>query len=430
MDQLRKLVNGIRSLLNSATFRQSTITFSGTAINGLLGAVFYILVARFLGPSSFGILIVAITFLTLLSDVGDLGTDTGLVNFVGRYIRRKPIKAYRFLKLGLKIKLIVWLIVLTVGFVFADQIALLLFKKYELTNPLRLAFFGVGGFLFFSFITHALQGMQKFWAWSGIQIGTNAVRVVIIIILLVFGIFNLTSTLTVYIATPFLGFLVGMSILPKKFLRVDKEMSVGAEFFHYNKWVAAFTLVAAVSSRLDTFISARLLSAFEVGLYSAASQLTVIIPQIVVAMGTVISPKMASTGNRQAFVKYLKKTQVMMLGISLLGIISIPALAFLVPYIFGSEYLGSIPIFVILFLGELIFLISVPVHSAVFYYFSYPRLFFWLSLVHLMITVFGGWYLISLYGALGAAYIVAVGNIVNFLIPLLWVLKKLRIKSK
>ena len=120
----------------------------------------------------------------------------------------------------------------------------------------------------------------------------------------------------------------------------------------------------------------------------------------------------------------------MMLGISLLGIISIPVLAFLVPYIFGSEYLGSIPIFVILFLGELIFLISVPVHSAVFYYFSYPRLFFWLSLVHLMITVFGGWYLISLYGALGAAYIVAVGNIVNFLIPLLWVLKKLKIKSK
>ncbi|OGM13220.1 hypothetical protein A3D84_05185 [Candidatus Woesebacteria bacterium RIFCSPHIGHO2_02_FULL_42_20] len=430
MGQIARLGYSILSSLKSATFHQSAITFLGTAINGILGAVFYILVARFLGPASFGLLMVTITLLTLISDIGDLGTDTGLVNFVGRNIKKKPFKAYRFLKLGLKIKLMVWLIVLGVGFVFSDQIALLLFKKVELTNPLRLAFFGVGGFLFFSFITHALQGMQKFWAWSGIQIGTNAVRVVIIIILLVFGIFNLTSTLTVYIATPFLGFLVGMSILPKKFLRVDKEMSVGAEFFHYNKWVAAFTLVAAVSSRLDTFISARLLSAFEVGLYSAASQLTVIIPQIVVAMGTVISPKMASMGNKEVFVKYLKKTQIMILGVAFLGIVTIPIVAFLVPYVFGSEYLGSIPIFVILFLGELIFLISVPVHSAVFYYFSYPRLFFWLSLVHLTITVVGGLYLISLYGVLGAAYIVVIGNIVNFLIPLLWVLKKLKIKSK
>ena len=106
MDQLRKLVNGIRPLIKTATFRQSTITFSGTVINGLLGAVFYILVARFLGPSSFGLLMVAITLLTLISDIGDLGTDTGLVNFVGRNIKKKPLKAYRFLKLGLKIKLI------------------------------------------------------------------------------------------------------------------------------------------------------------------------------------------------------------------------------------------------------------------------------------------------------------------------------------
>ena len=97
----------MKSIFATATFRQSGITFTGTLINGVLGAVFYILVARFLGPASYGLLAVTITVLTLVADIGDLGTDTGLVRFVGKFINTDKLKAYRFLKLGLKVKLLV-----------------------------------------------------------------------------------------------------------------------------------------------------------------------------------------------------------------------------------------------------------------------------------------------------------------------------------
>src|SRR3989344_830448 len=119
MRRLQDYRNLIVSPLRTATFRQSTITFGGTIANGLLGAAFYILAARALGPAAFGLLAIAISLLTLVSDIGDLGTDTGLVNFVGRFIASDLDKAKRFLKLGLKIKLTVWLVVLSLGIVLA-----------------------------------------------------------------------------------------------------------------------------------------------------------------------------------------------------------------------------------------------------------------------------------------------------------------------
>ncbi|MBU0569762.1 oligosaccharide flippase family protein [Patescibacteria group bacterium] len=413
----------------TVTFRQSTITFIGTFVNGLLGAVFYILVARFLGPANFGLLSVSIAALTLVADIGDLGTDTGLVNFVSKYIKKKPKKAKRFLKLGLKIKLAVSILVLVFGFFLAPYFAQIVFAKPDLVLPLKIASFGVGTFLLFSFVTHSLQASQKFWSWSLIQVGSNALRVILVFLLFYFGLVGIESTLLVYSIIPLVGFFAGIVILKPDLLKVKNEFSVAKEFFKYNKWVATFTLLAAISSRLDTFISARLLTASDVGIYSAANQVVMIVPQIVTAVGTVIAPKMAEMGRVSEFVKYLKKSQLMVAGIAVLGLFSIPLVSYLIPILFGVEYVASIPLFIVLLFAMLVFLISVPIHMSVFYYFSYPKLFFWLAIMHFAIIAGVGWNLISIYGAMGAAMTVLVGQIVNFLVPAVWVLRKIQLQK-
>ena len=415
-----------KNIIRTSTFRQSLITFSGTFINGILGAVFYILTARFLGPSSFGLMTVAITILTLVADISDLGTDTGIVNFVPKYLKEDPEKVKKFLKLGLSVKLIISTVVLILGLVFAKSVASVIFAKPELSDPIKIAFIGVGSLLLFSFLTHTLQAYQKFWAWSGIQVATNTARVVLIYFFLLVGIITLNNVLILYISIPFLGFIIGFLLLDRKVLFVKNVWSVSKEFFKYNKWVASFTLLAAFSSRLDTFLSARLLSNNELGIYSAATNMVKIVPQLVVAIGTVIGPKMASIGNVDELKIYLKKTQVYVLSICILGIVSIPVVLYLIPILFGVEYLSSGPIFVILLIAMLTFLFSVPIHMSIFYYFSYPKLFFWLSLFHLIIILSFGWFLISTYGVLGAALTVLVGQVFNFVIPLIWVIRKMR----
>lgn len=419
----------ILEILKTKTIIHSSITLTGTVVNGILGILFYILVARFLGPVEFGVLMICIAAITMISDIADLGTDTGLIRFVGKHLSSDKNTALKFMKLGLKIKLIVGVGIIVVGWMLVPFISNYFFEKPELILPLRLSLFGVLGALLFSFTTHTIQAMQKFVTWSVLNICMNGLRLFVVIILVMQSILQIDNVLITYVTIPFLGFFVGLLFLPNFFV-VKNEDSIAGEFFRYNRWIAVFTIMAAVSSKLDTFISGRLLSLEQVGIYSAASQVTSVVPQMIFALATVVAPKLASFNSDLEAKKYLKKLQLFVIGLSVAGILLIPVGAYLLPLFFGSAYQQSVTPFIVLFLAQLIFLVSLPAHQAVFYYFAYPKLFVWVALGNLLIISILGWILISNYGIIGAAVTVLIGNIFNLLVPGIWVLMKFSKKEK
>lgn len=423
---IKKIKGFFKETFQTTTLRQSVITFSGTFVNGVLGAIFYIISARFLGPSSFGLFILAVTTLTLISDISDLGINTGIVRFVAKYFQKDEKKAYQFLKLGLEVKFLILVFTALFGWIVSPFIAKEIFNKPEFDVPLKISFIGVSSSLLFSFIISALQSLQKFWSWSLIQIAANLLRLILVFLLIWLGKLTTNSNLVVYVLVPFLGFVFGMKLIGTKFLDVKNERSVTKKFFSYNKWVAALSLISALGSRMDTFISGKLLSNSQLGIYSAANQLVQVVPQLVSAVGTVIAPKMAGMEDIKNLVSYMKKVQIMVLGLAMLGILIAPVIIFMIPLIYGKMYTPSIPVFVILLFAMLIFLISVPVHVSVFYYFSKPSIFFWLSLVHLTLVSVLSFSLIPVYGIIGASLSVLAGQILNFVVPLFWVLRKIK----
>lgn len=420
------MIERIKEIVATSTFKQTLITSSGTIVNGLLGMVFYILVARFLGPSDFGIFSIAIAAVALVASIANIGIDTGIVRFVGKYAFSEKNKALKFLKLGLEIKILSSLTVLGVGWLIMPFVTIKLLGKPELLYPLRLSLFGVATSLLFSFATSSIQALQRFWVWSGLNIATNLLRLVAVVIFFNLGLLLVESSLWLYILFPLFGFLMGLFFLPK-FVRVKKEGSVLTEFFNYNKWIAVFTLIVAISSRLDTFLSARLLPLDEVGIYSVAVTLSGIVPAIVFALATVVAPKLASMTNDKDAFGYLKKLQLYVIALALIGIlVGIPLSYVFIPLFYGSQYLSSIAPLSILIVAQAIFLISIPSHTSIFYYFSNPKLFVYISMVHLVILLFGGWYLISAFGYIGAAWIYLIGNVWNFAAPFVWVLRRFK----
>lgn len=417
----------LKTILSSITWKQSQITVIGTFINGTLGALFYILTARFLGPADFGLLIVSVTTLTLIADIADLGTNTGLVRFVSSHLNSNSEKAFKFLKLGLEIKLVIWLIVLIIGFYFSPYIANAIFKKKELLLPLRLVMLGVGGALFFTFTTSALQSFQKYFLWSSINILTNLLRLILIIFLFLNQQLNLTSGLVSYVLLPFLGFSLALLLLPtKQILTAKNELSVARQFFSFNVYVAVFTIIAAISSRLDTFLNTRLLTTEDIGIYGAANQLTQVIPQIVGALGVVAAPKFASFQSKAEMFVYFKKFQLMVLGLSVPIILAIPLSFYAIPLLYGEAYSKSIMPFIILLLAMIVFLISVPLHNSIIFYYGRSDIFVWVSIVHLLIIGFLGFFMITNYGVIGTSLTVVIGMLSNFLLPLAWFLFKVK----
>lgn len=416
-----------KKTFSTATWKQSQITIVGTIINGTLGAIFYIMIARFLGPYNFGLITISIATLALLADIVDFGTNTGIVKFVSANIVSNKDKAMKFLKLSLEIKFLVWFVVLALGISLSPLIASQIFNKEELTEPLKLVMLGVGGVLLFSFATSTLQAFQRYFTWSLVNILTNLLRLVCIFILILNQKLNLNSVFLTYLILPFFGFSLTLFFIPiKSILKIKNEFSVKNEFFGFNFWVALFAIIAAISTRLDTFITARLLSPNDVGLYGAANQLVQVVPQIIGALGIVIAPKFSSFVNIKQMISYLKKTQILVLGIALIGLLVIPISYYLIPLFFGVKYAGTVAPFVILFFAMLVFLISLPIHISIIYYFAKPQIFVWINIGHLILIGTLGYIFISRFGVIGASLTVLSGMVFNLLLPLIWFIIKIK----
>lgn len=418
------LIKLIKSLFGIVTIRQSSVVLSGSIINGILGACFYIVLARFLGPADFGIFVITVSLLTLIADIADLGTNTGLVRFVSANFSFHKEKALQYLKLSLEIKLVVWLLVLFAGILIIPFIARELFNKKELINPLQLSMVGVGGAMLFSYATSSFQAFSRFFAWSVVNIISNLLRLILIIILSFSQLLNLNTGLITYITLPFLGFFLALLLLPtRSIFKVSGEMILIKQLVSYNRWVAFSTIFAAISSRLDTFLSARLLTTAEVGIYGAANQLILFVPQLISALGIVAAPKFAGFINNEQMLIYLKKLQIMVLFFTIIGLITIPIFICIIPVFFGQEYKAAIAPFTILFIAMLIFLVSVPLQTSILYYFSRPKFFAYLSFFNLLIIGILGYILILNYHIIGAALTVLIGMIFNFLVTVIWFLK-------
>jgi len=407
----------VTEILGTRTFKDSAVSTFGTVANGVLGVIYYILVARFLGPTEYGAFSVAVAAIALIASIANIGIDTGILRFRAQD---------RFLKLGLKLKLVSALVVLVGGWFLVPPASAFFFAKPELVLPLRLALLGVGTSLLFSFSTTALQALEKFWTWSFLNIFANAIRLISVLVFLFLGGLGVAAALYGYIGAPLVGFGVGFFFLPA-FWRVKTENKVLGEFLNFNKWVAVFTLIAAVAARMDTFLATRLLTLGQVGIYSVAVSLTGFVAQIVLALASVVAPKLSRFTNHEDVIVYLKKLQLFVLGLSVLGVPVGTVLGkILIGRVYGAAYVSSFTPFIVLLFAQAIFLVSVPVHTSVFYYFGKPRVFVFVGLGNLLLVTTLGWFLISYFGYVGAALTVLFGNLFNFFVPAVWVIRRFK----
>ncbi len=420
------MLEKILEITRTATFRNTSVATSAMVINGLLGFIFFWLMARIFNPTLLGTFAISLTAAGLITDVANIGTGTGIINFVGKYINTNREKALKFLKLALGTNVFIASIILIVGWIISPIVASSVLGKPELTEPLHYSLLIAGSILLFNFSSTSLQALQKFYKWGILIISANAARLTLIYFLFVVGVLTLDLSLLVYITMPLFAFFISLFYLPK-FLKVKHSTTVFSEFFNYNKWVAVFTIISAIGSRLDIFLLARISTLEQVGIYSVAGTLVSIIPQITGAIGTVVAPRLAGIKNDKDAIRFLKKLQLFVGGLAIAGIFAGTIIGyFVIKNFYAVSYSASYFPFLILLFAQAIFLFSIPVHMVIIYYFSYPRLFVSVSIGNLLIVSIGGLFLIGRFGFIGAAMAVLLGNTYNFIVPAIWVVRKFK----
>lgn len=414
------------SLLRTDTLKFSFITISSTIINGLLGALFYIYLARLIGPSEFGLVIVAVTTLTMIADIADFGTNSALLKSVASKIN-DSLYIYQSIKLASAFKLLIWVLLILVGTMLAPFAAENLFQQPSLAPFLMLVPIGIGGAMFLSLMTSLLQGLQNYKFWSAIQIGTNLTRLLLLWGLYYFKQLSGINSFLLFIIVPFVGVFICLLKLPiRKIAQAKIEGREVTNFFSFSFWVGLMIIITAFSSRLDTFFNARFLDTTQVGVYAAASQLISMMPQVISALGVVAAPRFASFTNNEDTWNYFKKFMQMVGGLALVGVVLLPVALLLIPLVLGSAYTLSQTPFAILFVAMILFLLSVPIHNAIIYYLHKPSFFVATSIINLCLMLLVGPPLIIRYGVVGTSIMVLMTMFSNFIVPLGFLLLKIR----
>lgn len=400
----------IGSLLRTATIRQSIITSGSTILNGILGAIFYFLVARLLGSTQYGEFTLATTTITLLSGIVDLGMSQGLVKYVAQF-RTSLSKHIQLANFSLRVKTISGAVTGVAILMLSDWIVVNLLEQPGMRYLLPLMALGVITHLLFSFSSSYSQALEKFWLWGGLMVGSNLFRLLMIFFILQWGAVNAFSTTLSFVIPPLLGFVISLFFFSPKLLFATIDSVNTKELFNFNKWVTSFVILSTISSRIDTYLTAKLIDLSATGIYSLAGQIVTILPQLTIAFGVVTAPKFSSFSNPTENVKYTLKSMLLTTTLAIGSSLLLIPLGLFVIQFSGSDFNLAIVPFLILLISMAIFLAGSPIRDSILYYLGKPKMLFLIVLGHMIVVLAGGWWLIPQYQIVGSALTSLLGQV-------------------
>lgn len=393
----------IISLAKTRTAKETGLVLTGNIIGAILGFIISITLVRVLGPADFGLLSAAIAIMSIASQFTDLGINTGLVKFASEYLKCDQDKSKIVLKIAWEIKLMIGLVVLIVGILLSETLAVYILHKPELTSLLKLAFIGSYGLTLLSFIQANLQAYQWFKKLTIYNISINFFKLILFFLLLFFNLLNLKNALLVNIVVPIFAFILGSFLIPKDFLQAHKYKRENFwRLIHFSKWITISSLAVMIIGQLDILMLTSLKSAVEVGYYATAQKLAFLFPLITGALTTTLLPKVSLLQGRESIVVYIKKILKITPWVFLIFIPLIILAKPLIILFFGPDLQSAVLIFQILLTGFIFGIVLNPI-SLVLYNLNKAYLLAYLNIGQLIVNFLVDLMLIPILGGVGAA---------------------------
>jgi O-antigen/teichoic acid export membrane protein len=273
--------------------------------------------------------------------------------------------------------------------------------------------------MLFSFSTSTLQALQRFKPWALLLIGSNLLRLIGLEVLIRNNQLTVQNILFVFIAMPFLFFGISLIFLPARHILLFTYHKLSTfQLVKFSSWIGISNILWVILSKLDVLLLGRIVSSLQLGIYGIASQLTVVITQLISALAAVLAPRFASFKGKREMNQFLIKFSFAIGGLITVIILLLPLSYFVLPLILGEEYREALPIFIVLIIAGFVLLLATPLHEAIRYFFQKPKVFLYVYSVQLFLIFILGIYFTYFYGILGMAIGVLVGNIANLLLSL------------
>ncbi len=340
--------------LASTLGRRFKFEFLGRTIYVLSSALLTVILARLLDPDGYGLLFLAISILGVIKLFSRLGIAGSTSKYLATYKERDPSQIPHILRMGLFLNLAVLIITCILLYYFHHEISGLVGER-ELIPFLLI---GVS-YIFFStlnyFALSALQGFEAIETTAVIRGIRGIVKFSSAIGLVLLG-FGAIGALIGYVIAYAMATIIGLFYIYINFFKVPHQGSPEPGLFRriaeYSIPITATGTASTIDRYLDTVLVGFFLGPVAVGYYTISKQVISFIEMPASALGFTLSP----TYETQREQGNLESTaQIFEEGLTHNLLSYIPAATGLIlvsqptiELIFGTEYMGAVPILQIL----------------------------------------------------------------------------------
>ncbi len=409
---MRKYLNWGRSLLFTATAKDTFVLFVGNTMTSFWGFLFTLFVARSLSVYDFGVFSAALNLVVILSSITDIGISTGSISFVSTHIARGEYeKANQYIKASFVVRLLIVLLVSGVVIIFAPFVSKTFLATRDPTIAIWSAIIPIFLFpdLFFPFI---LQAKNKFLHSTIIDNAFYMARFLFALAFYLIGGLTMSKAFWAF----GVGFIVSLVFifiyLELDFFRSRPGKEEYKNLLKYSGWIGVNRIISSISGRLDIQMLAVMAGAFATGLYSIPSRLASFIIILAGSFSSVLAPRLAGFGNEESEKKYILKSLLALIPITVGIIFWILIAKPFVLTLFGVKYLESVPVFQALAVAQIPFLFTVPAVSAIIYAMKktvFIGIFSFFQIAAIFVLNF---FLIPKYGVFGPTITLGVTNII------------------
>ena len=419
--------NHLKEIFKSKGTKDILVVSSGKIFASGLGFLASIILARKLGPEDFGLFSLSLALMIVISGITGGSIDQATVKFSSFYLNRDKKKAELIFHTTFKIKIIIGLFLLLAGLLISKPISRIIFKESGLEKLVTLSFIGAIGIIFMGYVLAFLQSHQTFGRHILLELLNNFMKLGIIGVMLLINVLNPVNSMVVYVVAPFLTFLVGLTIIPKTFLKAgDSHESLLPEIIHFSKWIVLSYIIFALYRRMDIFLLNYLGEFQAVGIYSAAFIMASMLDLVAVSLFVVVFPKVNRFITRNEYVNFLTKFLTYAIPSYIITCVIFLCMSkFLVIKFYTAEFMDSVSILRILVPGYAVYMIALPL-TAIILSRNKPQLIVLIDFITLLVMFIGSVSLIPLYGAKGAAVAALISNLIFLVLIISWIIKEVR----
>lgn len=389
-------------------------SFIGSVTGRCFWFVCQVIIARFFGAEIFGLYILGLIVLKITELLSRLGLHSGAMRFISIYRKDDPGKVKGTIISAILISFITGIIMGGIAFVFAGYISVNIFHKIELTDIIKTFALCVPFMATMMVVATASRGFHttKYFVITKdiVQTSVNLV-LIILFILLGLGIFWIISA---YIISHAIALLVGLCLIAKQFPEIRER---ALKPVYEIKRLLSYSIPLLFNGFLQfllmwtaTIMLGYMMSSTDVGIYRAASQIPILLVLVLTASQSIYAPAIAEMhhlGQMKRLERIFKTTTRWTFFIALPVAIILIFSAREIMAIFGSIYIvAGTPVLIILVIAQLINCLTGGVMSTLNMT-GKQHIEMSNSFAMVAINIMLCYFLIPMYGCLGAAFATA-----------------------